>query len=139
MKTDKRNALFDLVKILIILITIGAALGALYKADWKIEHKIIVFSFLFLLSLIANETTRIFHGNMTSLDTLMLIFIQLNLIGKKQGIKEDAAGKIKEELETGIKKNMEFGRKLFGDFEFLIIVVALAVVFGSAFITAILI
>ena len=139
MKTDNRNALIDLIKILIILITIGAALGALYKADWKIEHKIIVFSFLFLLSLIANETTRIFHGNMTSLDTLMLIFIQLNLIGKKQGIKEDAAGKIKEELETGIKKNMEFGRRLFGDFELLTIVVALAVVFGSAFITTILI
>ena len=138
MKTDKRNALFDLVKILIILITIGAALGALYKADWKIEHKIIVFSFLFLLSLIANETTRIFHGNMKSLDALMLIFIQLNLIGKKQGVKEDA-GKIKEELETGTKKNMELGRKLFGDFELLIIVVALAVVFGSAFITTILI
>ena len=138
MKTDNRNALIDLMRILIILITIGAALGALYKAEWKIEHKIIVFSFIFLLGLIANEITRVFNGSMKSLDTLMLIFIQLNLIGKKQGVKEDA-GKIKEELETGMKKTMESERKLFGDFELLTIVVALAIVFGSAFITAILI
>lgn len=137
MKTDNRNAIIDLIRILIILITIGAALGALYKADWKIEHKIIVFSFIFLLGLIANEITRIFNGSMKSLDTLMLIFIQLRLIGKKQGVKEDA-GKIKEELETGMKKKMEFERKAF-DFEFLIIIVAIAVVFGSAYITTILI
>ena len=137
MKTDNRNAIIDLIKILTILITIGAALGALYKAEWKIEHKIIIFSFIFLLGLISNETTRIFHGNMKSLDTLMLIFIQLRLIGKKQGVKEDA-GKIKEELETGMKKKMEFERKAF-DFEFLIIIVAIAVVFGSAYITTILI
>tara|TARA_R110002020_G_C15679544_1_gene718698 strand:- start:23 stop:436 length:414 start_codon:yes stop_codon:yes gene_type:complete len=137
MKTDNRNAIIDLIRILIILITIGAALGALYKADWKIEHKIIVFSFIFLLGLIANEITRVFNGSMKSLDTLMLIFIQLRLIGKKQGVKEDA-GKIKEELETGMKKKMEFERKAF-DFEFLIIIVAIAVVFGSAYITTILI
>ena len=137
MKTDNRNAIIDLIRILIILITIGAALGALYKADWKIEHKIIVFSFIFLLGLIANEITRVFNGSMKSLDTLMLIFIQLRLSGKKQGVKEDA-GKIKEELETGMKKKMEFERKAF-DFEFLIIIVAIAVVFGSAYITTILI
>jgi hypothetical protein len=69
----------------------------------KMEHKIIVFSFIFLLGLISN-VTRVFNENMKSLDTLMFIFIQLNLIGKKQGVKEDAE-KIKEELETGMKKN----------------------------------
>ena len=68
----------------------------------------------------------------------MLIFIQLELIGKKQGVKGDPA-KIKEELETGIKGKMEMERKLFGDIEFLIIVFAIATVIGSAFITTILI
>jgi hypothetical protein len=33
MKTDNRNALIDLIKILTILITIGTALGVLYKAE----------------------------------------------------------------------------------------------------------
>ena len=68
----------------------------------------------------------------------MLIFIQLELIGKKQGVKGDPA-KIKEELETGIKGKMEMERKLFGDFEFFIIIFAIATVIGSAFITTILI
>ena len=138
MKTDNRNALIDLIKIVLILVVLGAGLGALYEIDWSIHHKIIVFCFIFLLSLIANEVSGVFNSNKASLDALMLIFIQLELIGKKQGVKGEPA-KIKEELETGIKGKMEMERKLFGDFEFLIIVSAIATVIGSAFITTILI
>lgn len=138
MKTDSRNALMDLIKIFLILIVLGAALGALYEVNWLIHHKIIVFCFIFLLGLIANEVSGVFNSNKASLDALMLIFIQLELIGKKQGVKGDP-GKIKEELETGVKGKMELERKLFGDFELLIIILAIATVIGSAFITTILI
>ena len=99
MKTDNRNAFIDLIKIILILIVFGSSLGALYEASWKIEHKIIVFSFIFLLGLIANEVSGVFNSNKAGLDALMLIFIQLELIAKKQGVKGEA-GKIKEELET---------------------------------------
>tara|TARA_R110000803_G_scaffold208378_1_gene277000 strand:- start:555 stop:971 length:417 start_codon:yes stop_codon:yes gene_type:complete len=137
MKTDNRNAFIDLIKIILILIVFGSSLGALYEASWKIEHKIIVFSFIFLLGLIANEVSGVFNSNKAGLDALMLIFIQLELIAKKQGVKGEA-GKIKEELETGIKGKMEMERKYF-DFEFLIIVLAIGTVIGSAIITTILI
>ena len=56
-----RVAIFDLAKGLTTIIVVGATLGALYEAPWELYFKVIVFGFMFLLGLIANELSR--NGN----------------------------------------------------------------------------
>jgi len=139
MEQEDRNAIFDLAKGLFIIIVIGATLGALYEAPWKPYSKVIVFGFMFLLGLIANEVSRAGNIGMKSMDALLLIFMQLNLMGKKQGVKQDQASKdIEEQLDT-TKGIMKKERKLFGDLELWFVVIAIALALLSAYITTLLI
>ena len=91
-----------------IILILGISLGALYEATYPIFSKIIFFSVIFLLVLILNELMRIGGIGMKSLDALALIFMQLNLMGKKQGIKQDQASKHIEEIENATAKQMQF-------------------------------
>ncbi|MDA9091676.1 hypothetical protein OAN27_00160 [Pelagibacteraceae bacterium] len=134
-----RAAIFDLVQGFITIIVVGATLGALYESPWPLYFKIIIFGFMFVLGLILNELSR--NGNMAkhSMDMLLLIFTQLNLMGKKQGVKQDEASKTIDDLEEATSGKMTSDRKLFGDFELGFVAVVLALVGLSAYITTILI
>ena len=134
-----RKAIFDLAKGLTTIIVVGATLGALYEAPWELYFKVIVFGFMFLLGLIANELSR--NGNIgaKSMDALMLIFVQLNLMGKKEGIKQDQASKTLEDLEDDVASKMISERKLFGDFELGFVVTVIALIGVAAFVTTLII
>jgi hypothetical protein len=134
-----RAAIFDLAQGLMIIIVVGATLGALYESPWDLYFKVIVFGFIFLLGLILNELSRNGNIGMKSMDALVLIFTQLNLMGKKQGVKQDEASKFIEELEDATVGQMKTQRKLFGDFEIWFIVIIIALVLLSAYITTLLI
>ena len=134
-----RAAIFDLAQGLMIIIVVGATLGALYESPWDLYFKVIVFGFIFLLGLILNELSRNGNIGMKSMDALVLIFTQLNLMGKKQGVKQDEASKFIEELEDATVGQMNTQRKLFGDFEIWFIVIIIALVLLSAYITTLLI
>ena len=141
-RTDQqkdRAAIFDLAHGLITIIVVGATLGALYEAPWELYFKVIVFGFMFLLGLIANELSR--NGNIgaKSMDALMLIFVQLNLMGKKEGIKQDQASKTLEDLEDDVASKMISERKLFGDFELGFVVTVIALIGVAAFVTTLII
>jgi|TARA_Y100000294_G_scaffold177225_1_gene201906 hypothetical protein len=139
MKKDDRTAIIDLAEVLIIIIILGATLGALYEAPWELYFKVIVFGFLFLLGLILNHVAKIGNINLKSLDSLLLIFIQLNLMGKKDGVKLDQASKTLEELEDATISKMNTQRKLFGDFDFIIIAIFVALIGVAAFVTTLII
>lgn len=134
-----RAAIFDLAQGLITIIVVGATLGALYESPWPLYFKVIIFGFMFLLGLILNELSRNGNIGMKSMDALVLIFTQLNLMGKKQGIKQDEASKFIEELEDATAGQMKTQRKLFGDFEIWFIFIIIALVLLSAYITTLLI
>ena len=134
-----RAAIFDLAQGLITIIVVGATLGALYEAPWELYFKVIVFGFMFLLGLIANELSRNGNIGMKSMDALMLIFVQLNLMGKKEGIKQDQASKTLEDLEDDVASKMISERKLFGDFELGFVVTVIALIGVAAFVTTLII
>ena len=134
-----RAAIFDLAKGLTTIIVVGATLGALYEAPWELYFKVIVFGFMFLLGLIANELSRNGNIGMKSMDALMLIFVQLNLMGKKEGIKQDQASKTLEDLEDDVASKMISERKLFGDFELGFVVTVIALIGVAAFVTTLII
>ena len=134
-----RAAIFDLAQGLMIIIVVGATLGALYESPWDLYFKVIVFGFIFLLGLILNELSRNGNIGMKSMDALVLIFTQLNLMGKKQGVKQDEASKFIEELEDATVGQIKTQRKLFGDFEIWFIFIIIALVLLSAYITTLLI
>jgi hypothetical protein len=138
-KQKNRNAVFDLAQGLAIILILGISLGALYEATYPIFSKIIFFSVIFLLVLILNELMRIGGIGMKSLDALALIFMQLNLMGKKQGIKQDQASKHIEEIENATAKQMQFYRKLTGDLELWWVIGYLILIATIAFVTTILI
>ena len=141
-RTDQqkdRAAIFDLAQGLITIIVVGATLGALYEAPWELYFKVIVFVFMFLLGLIANELSRNENVGAKSMDALMLIFVQLNLMGKKEGIKQDQASKTLEDLEDDVASKMTSERKLFGDFELGFVVIVIALIGVAAFVTTLII
>ena len=134
-----RAAIFDLAKGLTTIIVVGATLGALYEAPWELYFKVIVFGFMFLLGLIANELSRNGNAAAKSMDALMLIFVQLNLMGKKEGIKQDQASKTLEDLTDDVASKMISERKLFGDFELGFVVTVIALIGVVAFVTTLII
>ena len=134
-----RAAIFDLAQGLITIIVVGATLGALYEAPWELYFKVIVFGFMFLLGLIANELSRNGNVGAKSMDALMLVFVQLNLMGKKEGIKQDQASKTLEDLEDDVASKMISERKLFGDFELGFVVTVIALIGVTAFVTTLII
>ena len=138
-KNKNRSGLFDLAKEMLIVATLGISLGALYSSPYPIYSKIIFFAVIFLLVLILNELVRNANINIKALDAFLLIFIQLNLMGKKQGIKEDQASKIKEDLEHSAIRQTEFQRMLAGDFEIRSLLIYLVLICVIAFITTIFI
>ena len=135
MNSKDRSAIFELLKALIILIVIGITLGALYVSPWQTHTKLIVFGFIFILSLIANEISRVGNINFKSLDALTLIFMQLNLMGKKDGVKRDQAQIEIDKVEEAVQSNINIEKKLLGDFELLYIGIVIVIVLGSAYLT----
>lgn len=137
MKKDTNIIIIELLKLGAILLVAGAAIGALYAAEWKIEYKIIVFAFLFFLAIIANELARSSNGMIHMLTALSLIFMQLNLMGKKQGIKESTASDKLEDADDAVKKQTDFQNKLIGyNMEVAAIIISIVVVIVVAAITA---
>lgn len=138
-KQKDRNAFFDLAKALLVATIIGVALGALYVSPYPIYSKIIFFSVILLLGLILNEISRNTNIHSKSLDSLMLIYLQLNIMGKKQGIKQDQAEKTFEALQNEAAAFMRFDRMLRGDSEILSIIIYLILIAIIAFVTTIFI
>jgi|MDTB01.2.fsa_nt_gb hypothetical protein len=136
---NNRNLVFDIVRGLVIITVIGATLGALYEAPWNLFIKIIIFGLIFILGLIANEIARVANINMKTLDSLLLIFIQLNLMGEKNGVKQDKASKTLETLEDAELANMKTTRKMFGDFELMYIGFTIVLILVVAYVTTLFI
>ncbi len=138
-RLKRRADIFGEIKLYIILIIIGATLGGLYASPWPTYFKIIIFGFLFLLFQILNELSRIANLNDKSIETSILTFFQLNLMGKKQGIKENQADLKRAELQESVAQDLIIKRMLFGDNESLFIIFALFLLGISATITVFLI
>ena len=138
MKTDNKKIFFEFLKLGFVIILIGAVFGALIEIDWKIETKIIFGGFFLMLGLIANEVSRVFNLNDHLSEIHIKTFMQLVLMGKKQGVKEKV-GDLWEDILDDEKKKLEFQRKLIGDIDLKFsigIIIAIAVV---AIITVIII
>ena len=138
-KQKDRNEFFDLAKALLVVTIIGVALGALYVSPYPIYSKIIFFSVILLLGLILNEIWRNSNIHLRLLDSLMLIYLQLNIMGKKQGIKQDQAEKTFEATQNETAASMQFDRWLRGDSEILSIIIYLILIAIIAFVTTIFI
>jgi hypothetical protein len=138
MKSDSRKIFFEILKIGFVLIVIGAVLGALYEINWKIEFKIIFGGLFIMLGLIANEISRLFNINSLLSDIHAKTLMQLILIGKKQGVKEDV-NDIWETIIEDEKKKLDFQREYGGDVDAKILIGAIIAVVVFALGTVIII
>jgi hypothetical protein len=130
MKSDNRKIGWEFFKAGLIVVLLGAVLGALYEIDWKIETKIIIGGIFFMIALVANEVSRVFNLNDHVSELHMKILLQLILMGKKQGVKEKVA-EVYDEIVEDEKKKLDFQRKLTGDIDLKVsigFVIAIAVV-----------
>ncbi len=130
MNSDGRKIVWEFIKLGFVLILIGAVLGALIEIDWRIEVKIIIVGFFLALCLIANEVSRVFNLNYILSEIHAKTLMQLILMGKKQGVKEDIAD-LWDEISEDQKKKLDFQRKLTGDIDIKLsigIIIAIAVI-----------
>lgn len=114
MKSDNKNAAWEFCKAGFVVILLGAVFGALYEIDWKIETKIIIGGIFIMLALIANEVSRVRDLNDVFFELHVKTFLQLVLMGQKQGVKEKVAD-VYEEIVENKKKQLDFEKKLTGD------------------------
>ena len=84
-------------------------LGALIEIDWRIEVKIILGGFFLALCLIANEVSRVFNLNNILSEIHAKTLMQLMLMGKKQGVKEDI-NDLWDDIREEEKKKLDFQR-----------------------------
>jgi hypothetical protein len=138
-KQKDRNAYIELCKGLVLIIIIGAIFGGLYNSPWPIYFKIIISGFTLLLFFILNELMRIAITNIAAVDMSTLIFLQLTLIGKKRGIKENQASLEMEEEQKKAANTMAFKRLLGGDSELRGVIMYIVGIGIVALITVILI
>ena len=133
MKNENKKIIYELIKLVFVIIVIGAVFGALYEIKWKIELKIIFGGFFIMLGLIANEVSRVFNINDHLSEIHSKTLLQLILMGKKQGVKEDLADTW-DKIENDTKKKLDFESMLIGNtdskiyFGFIIAIVAIAFV-----------
>ena len=128
------NIVYELIKVIFIIVVVGASLGAIYASDLKLELKIIFSGFFVMLTIIANEISRVFNINFLISELQGRILLQLTLMGKKQGVKEDQS-KIWDEMEdAGIRKN-NFQKKLTGNLDLIIYIILILAVIGVGILT----
>ena len=130
MNSDGRKIVWEFIKLGFVLILIGAVLGALIEIDWRIEVKIILGGFFLALCLIANEVSRVFNLNNILSEIHAKTLMQLMLMGKKQGVKEDI-NDLWDDIREEEKKKLDFQRKLIGDIDIKFsigIIIAIAVI-----------
>ena len=138
MKSDARKAVYELIKISFILIILGITLGAIYASSYLIHTKIIFGGFFIMLFLIANEVARIFNANDTMMEVHMKTLLQLMLIAKKQGVKEDLA-KVYDDMIDNEKGKIDFERKLTGDIDLIFYIGYIIFVVGIGYLTTLVI
>ena len=133
---------YELIKLTFIIVLIGVTLGAIYDAYWPLHNKIIFSGFFIILCIIANEISRIFNHNDANSKFLTLsifkITTQLELIGKKNGVKESSDEIVNKEYER-IEDKINFERKLSGYSEDKIYIILIVAILFIAYLTSILI
>lgn len=110
MKDNNKKIFFEFIILGFSIVFLGSVFGALFEIDWKIETKIIFGGFFIMLIVIANELSKISKISDTLNEFHIKTYMQLILIGKKQGVKENI-----EELLEKEKKRLKFERLLTGD------------------------
>ena len=110
MNSDGRKIVWEFIKLGFVLILIGAVLGALVEIDWRIEVKIILGGFFLALCLIANEVSRVFNLNNILSEIHAKTLMQLMLMGKKQGVKEDI-NDLWDDIREEEKKKIRLSKK----------------------------
>ena len=128
------NIVYELIKVIFIIVVVGASLGAIYASDLKLELKIIFSGFFVMLTIIANEISRVFNINFLISELQGKILLQLALMGKKQGVKEDLS-KIWDEMEDAENKKINFQKKLTGNIDLLIYIILILAVTGVGILT----
>ena len=128
------NIVYELIKVIFIIVVVGASLGAIYASDLKLELKIIFSGFFVMLTIIANEISRVFNINFLISELQGKILLQLALMGKKQGVKEDLS-KIWDEMEDAEIKKINFQKKLTGNIDLLIYIILILAVTGVGILT----
>jgi hypothetical protein len=128
------NSVYELIKVIFIIVVLGASLGAIYASDLKPELKIIFAGFFVMLTIIANEISRVFNINFLISELQGKILLQLALMGKKQGVKEDLS-KIWDEMEDAEIKKINFQKKLTGNIDLIIYIILILAVTGVGMLT----
>jgi len=128
------NIVYELIKVIFIIVVLGASLGAIYASDLKPELKIIFSGFFVMLTIIANEISRVFNINFLISELQGKILLQLALMGKKQGVKEDLS-KIWDEMEDAEIKKINFQKKLTGNIDLIIYIILILAVIGVGILT----
>jgi len=128
------NIVYELIKVIFIIVVLGASLGAIYASDFNSELKIIFSGFFVMLTIIANEISRVFNINFLISELQGKILLQLALMGKKQGIKEDLS-KIWDEMEDAEIRKINFQKKLTGNIDLIIYIILILAVIGVGILT----
>jgi hypothetical protein len=128
------NIVYELIKVIFIIVVVGASLGAIYASDLKLELKIIFSGFFVMLTIIANEISRVFNINFLISELQGRILLQLTLMGKKQGVKEDQS-KIWDEMEDAEIRKINFQKKLTGNLDLIIYIILILAVIGVGILT----
>lgn len=128
------NIVYELIKVIFIIVVLGASLGAIYASDLKPELKIIFSGFFVILTIIANEISRVFNINFLISELQGKILLQLALMGKKQGVKEDLS-KIWDEMEDTEIRKINFQKKLTGNIDLIIYIILILAVTGVGMLT----
>ena len=123
-----------LLHVLIILL-FGVGLGALYSSGLENEYKIIIIVFFIMLTLIYGEFLKSNSVGQIRNNTLLVIYMQLNLMGKKQSIKPNTAMDQYKKEEKEIADREKFKTLLGGDSSFFSVIIYFSVVFFIALIT----
>ena len=129
----KKNNLLSAVLGFLLL---GIGSGALYSVDLNTEYKIIIFVIFFMLCLIYIELWQLNNVGKSTFKILDLIFMQLNLMGRKQSIKANAADAELAKEDKDAEERQKFRDLLSGDWTVLSTLITLFIIFVVASLTA---
>ena len=129
----KKNNLLSAVLGFLLL---GIGSGALYSVDLNTEYKIIIFVIFFMLCLIYIELWQLNNVGKSTFKILDLIFMQLNLMGRKQSIKANAADAELAKEDKDAEERQKFRDLLSGDWTILSTLITLFIIFVVASLTA---
>tara|TARA_B110000259_G_scaffold180159_1_gene220535 strand:- start:55 stop:459 length:405 start_codon:yes stop_codon:yes gene_type:complete len=129
----KKNNLLSAVLGFLLL---GIGSGALYSVDLNTEYKIIIFVIFFMLCLIYIELWQLNNVGKSTFKILDLIFMQLNLMGRKQSIKANAADAELAKEDKDAEERQKFRDLLGGDWTILSTLITLFIIFVVASLTA---